>query len=370
MNSTNVTTSAPPPAYMAKIFDKNNPKIQSLIQPSQYLHPQYVQTFSNHGWTIVMKRRRLMDGFRIFISEDAFAKYDKFKDDSSDEVTYIQQQGYGIPLFKIKADLLSSSNPMMVFKKYSPTDHHPFDSDKDYFEYCTVQKICYSAYTTYILKFKPNPHDARTKFRVYLFSHTILPINDYTYKGVKHRWIDETLLVEQSNDLRGLKYGFRHTVLGPQQVALTDNWDGKSDHLDAQKKNPYIQGQLRKKLSSSAPFPKPEYYGTKTSEVLCDTNQSSNVSFCGIRIVDDQASNSNPISHYECMWSLKQEDLIKICIASLLKWEKDSTVARRNAACIDGYNPRKEDSYNNYYYARNYLNADGSPKNYLKNQGF
>ena len=88
------------------------------------------------------------------------------------------------------------------------------------------------------LNLLPDPKQPKLNFQVILFSHSILPIHDYIYKGERHRWIDES-------NLRGfkarwqVKYGFKHTYLIDGQPALTDNWDGKSDKLNKDK-NPYL----------------------------------------------------------------------------------------------------------------------------------
>ncbi|KAK6867689.1 hypothetical protein K6H10_005659, partial [Candida tropicalis] len=159
------STELPPPTYTENLFDKSNPKIRALISPCQYVQPQYVISYGIPGWTVVMKKRRAHDGFRVFVSEDAFVKFNKFKGNTSDEVTYMQQQGFAIPLFKVIAPLHNHADPVLTFKKFTPTNNHPFDADKDFYNYCTVSQIRYSAYTTHILKFKPDPNDARTKFR-------------------------------------------------------------------------------------------------------------------------------------------------------------------------------------------------------------
>ncbi|KAK6869075.1 hypothetical protein K6H11_003852 [Candida tropicalis] len=314
------STELPPPTYTENLFDKSNPKIRALISPCQYVQPQYVISYGIPGWTVVMKKRRAHDGFRVFVSEDAFVKFNKFKGNTSDEVTYMQQQGFAIPLFKVIAPLHNHADPVLTFKKFTPTNNHPFDADKDFYNYCTVSQIRYSAYTTHILKFKPDPNDARTKFRVYVFSHTILPISDYIYKGVKHRWVEETLS-ESFNQQQGLRYGFRHTVLQPHQVSLTDNWDGKSNILDSVKRNPYIQGHLSRRFSLSSRYPISEYYGWTTSEVLCGTLERYYPSFSGVRIVDSRGLDKS--IEYESILSLQEDDLVIICIASVLKWDKD-----------------------------------------------
>ena len=108
------------------------------------------------------------------------------------EIIDLQEQGFGVPILKAITPNVPFTNKFLTFRRYVPTNLHPFDIDKDYYEYCVVKKSIHVGYDTFIFEFKPDPNVRKSDFTITMFSHSQLPINDYIYKGNKHRWVDET----------------------------------------------------------------------------------------------------------------------------------------------------------------------------------
>lgn len=323
-----------PPEYTCRSLDTNE-KDEDELPPdfSSLQHhelPAYFQETKNPGWIIVINNRFWVDGFRIFVSLDAAYKFDIFKKNKTPEIVDLQEQGFGIPIFKAITPNTPLSTKFLTFRRYIPTNLHPFDVDKDYYDYCTVKKSIHVGYDTFTFEFRPDPKIPKSNFTIKMFSHSQLPINDYIYKGRKNRWIDET----HGTGFRkrwSMKFGLKHTVLQPDQIALTDNWDGKSDKLNKEiKKNPYLEGYLKKMFSMSARLPKPEYYGHLCSNTLGETEHYFKTGYAELKI--DDIGNPNSSVNYETIFSLTDDHLVSICIAAVLKRQKDIEEERKRSS--------------------------------------
>lgn len=334
----------PPRQYQQPPPEKSYPLVQQYQQPpppqGQYYYPpdQYqsrdlnynqVQQYqaspplsNSNGWEIMIDNKILDDDYKIFISKDSYDKYSSFlKKNKSREVIDLQQQGFGVPIFKVEAILLSFHDKFLNFKRYLPTSSHPFNHKKDYYDFCLVKKFIHMNYDSYVFEFKPDPNNRNFDFKIVMFSHQILPINDYLYKGVKHRWINDSY--EGSiKRIWNLRYSFTHTILNPNQISLTDNWDGKSNKLDRKLfKNPYLGGLLKKIFNLNSSFPKPEYYGYSNVDTLRETDDLMGFGHADLNINNSSQTNSN-ISH-ESIFSLSEDELVSICIATTLKRQQD-----------------------------------------------
>ena len=324
-----------PPEYTNKSSDNYEdefpPDFSTL---EQHELPEYFQTTKNPGWTIVINNRFWLDGFRIFVSLDAAYKFSIFKKNKTPEIIDLQEQGFGVPILKAITPNIPFTNKFLTFRRYVPTNLHPFDIDKDYYEYCTVKKTIHVGYDAFIFEFKPDPNVRKSDFTITMFSHSQLPINDYIYKGNKHRWVDET----HGKGFRkrwSMKFGFKHTVLRSDQLSLTDNWDGKSDKLNKTiNKNPYLEGYLKKMFSVSARLPKHEYYGNLCSDTLGETEQFFKTGYAELKI--DDIANPNSNVNYETIFSLTEDHLVTICIATVLKRQKDIEEDRKRSSSGGG----------------------------------
>ncbi|EMG48437.1 hypothetical protein SBY92_003337 [Candida maltosa Xu316] len=309
-----------PPVYTNRPIDEKKGE-EAPPPPFTEAVPHYFQDNKSPGWKIVINNRFWTDGFRIFVSNDASNKFDIFKKkNTSPEVVELQEQGFGVPLFKAVTSFISVSGRFITFRRYTPTNLHPFDVDRDYYDYCVVTKSVHLSYDTYTFKFTPDPKNPSLNFKVVLFSHSILPIHDYIYKGERRRWIDESNLMNFRLQWQ-VKYGFKHTVLTPDQVSMTDSWDGKGDSLDRKKQNELLNGLLRKTFSISAKYPKPEYYGPYITDVLGEAEAFFKLGYAEVKI--DDTGNPNTNVNYESIFSLREDDLVTICTATVLKRQKD-----------------------------------------------
>ncbi|RCK59072.1 hypothetical protein Cantr_07390 [Candida viswanathii] len=310
-------------------LDDLPPDFSTLEHPHQL--PAYFQTMPTvPGWTIVINNRFWVDGFRIFISLDSARKFSAFKNSANPDVISLQEQGFGVPVFKAITNSVPFLSKYITFRKYTPTNLRPFDVDRDYFEFCVVRRYAHVGYDTYVFEFHPDLGDKTREFTLMMFSHSQLPIHDYLYKGVKHRWVDET----HGKGFRkrwSMKFGFKHTILDPAQPALTDNWDGKSDKLDKEKKkNAYLGGYLRNMFSVSAKYAKAEYYGPLCSDTLGEEEHYFTRGFAELRV--DDVGNPDLNVNYETIFSLKEDDLVSICVATVLKRQKDIEEQNRRSS--------------------------------------
>lgn len=323
-----------PPPFTTHPIEVHPPPFSSSTSPNIRV-PAYFQNQTTSGWTIVINNRFWTDGFRIFVSEDASNKFDAFKKSKNPEIIQLQEQGIGVPLFKAVTSYIPLATKFITFRRYVPTNLHPFDIDKDYYDYCIVKRKLHVGYDSYIFEFTPDPKQPKLNFQVILFSHSILPIHDYIYKGERHRWIDES-------NLRGfkarwqVKYGFKHTYLIDGQPALTDNWDGKSDKLNKDKKNPYLDNFLKMKLSVLSRFPKQEYYGPHCTDTLGEAEAFFKLGYAELKIDDlgrgiPEGDDVNGVDvNYESIFSIPEDELVTICIATVLKRQKDIEEEKKN----------------------------------------
>lgn len=206
---------------------------------------------------------------------------------------------------------------------------HAFEENSDMYDYCSVAKTSHLGYDSYIFEFVPDPTMPWLNFRVVMFSHSILPISDYFFRGRKHRWIDESSLLSSNTKQEGFTGGFRHTILSPHQVSLTDNWDGMGDVLSREIVNPYLSDDFDR--YSSLPLGstniggqgnlKPEYYGRNFSRIHRIVQPTVTTTSNEVRIGD--VNNRRDNVNYETIFSVDEEELVMICMATTLKRQKD-----------------------------------------------
>ncbi|KAI5965620.1 uncharacterized protein KGF55_000982 [Candida pseudojiufengensis] len=283
--------------------------------------PIYFKDVSPRGWTIVINNRFWTDGFRLFVSKDASEKFDAFKKQStSPHIIDLQRQGIGIPLLKAIVPLNPATTKFLTFRRYYPNLDGPFDVDKNYYDFCVVRKHYHIGYNSYVFNFVPDRNDASKNFSVTLFSHSTYPIHDYLYNGQKHRWVDESY-IHYFAKLFQVKFGFKHTILLPNQPSLCDNFDGKSDKLTKSKDNPFLSSYFKSKFNFKTRVPKPEYYGPICSAIVGEAEQYFKLGYAEIKI--DDMRNFDPSVDYNSILSVDEDVLVMICIATVLKRQKD-----------------------------------------------
>lgn len=334
-----------PSLYEPRTLDKQSTsRIKSLLPIPNY-HASYLNSYLDNGWTVIIKKKSVKTGFSVFLSEDAYVKYNFYKHNPTMDSIKFQQNGFGVPLLKlnsIKEDIFPYY--YLSFKRYFPTNFWPFDENKDFYEFCKVSKTTHIGYTCFVFEFTPDPTDPGLDFKVFMFSHSRLPISDYIYKGERRRWIEQTLLDEFKKQ-GVMRYGFKNTVLKSNQVSLTDNWDGESKELRTKSKNPYLSGYFKKRFSWSYRLPKEEYYGESPSAILCETLKSIQPGFSGIKIIDRLTQNVD--TNYESTISLSEEVLVTICIGTVLNWEKDAEIVRTQETTYHNHRSK----HTKYYYS-------------------
>ncbi|CAI5759423.1 unnamed protein product [Candida verbasci] len=305
------------------IYTNRNGPDSELPHYSSYRNDQqmYFEGSSPKSWEIVILNRYFVDGFRIFVSLDAAEKFEVFKKNKAPEVIELQTAGIGVPIFKAITPLIPLTTKFLTFRRYVPTNLHPFDIEKDYYNFCTVKKKLHVGYDSFLFDFVPDPNQPKLNFQIIMFAHSTLPINDYIYNGEKHRWIDESIM-RGFRERFFVKYGFKHTILGKDQTSLCDSWDGQSEKLDKSMTNPYLKNYLKTKFSLTSRFIKPEYYGVQITGILGEMEAFFlDTGYAELKL--DDIYNTSPYVDYESINSLNIDALVHICIATCLKRRKD-----------------------------------------------
>lgn len=313
-----------PPEYTNRPYNE-----LSYDQPPPIVgdEPVYFESAAPRGWSVTINNRFWTDGFRIFVSKDSAEKFKAFKNNSNMHIIDLQRQGIGIPLFKAIDPLNPVTTKFLTFRKYVPNQTGRFDIDKDFYVYCQVRKKYHIGYNSYVFDFTPDPNSSKANFQIVMFSHSTLPINDYVYKGEVHRWIDESFRRKFKSYFQ-VKFGFKHSVLRSGQPSLVDSWDGRTDKLDKNKPNPYLKSLFKMKLSPSARLPKPEYYGERCTAILGEAESYFHLGYGEVRI--DDLYNPDPDVDYESVLSMHDDALVLVCVATVLKRQKDIEEDARN----------------------------------------
>lgn len=296
----------PPPSYTLHAIDtkpQSRPKIRSLLDPIEATTIR-----NNNERTIIFKNRAMFDGYRIFLSEDACEKYETFKVGCYNRtIDKLMQQGFCIPIFNVVAPYMSNDGPFLSFKRYVPTMNHEFDIDKDYFEFCTVKQKRYVDYITYTFKFMPNPNDKTSDFTIFMISHPRYAIHDYIYRDERHRWFYEVSEFKVNNS-SGLKHDLKHTILNWNQPSLIENRNIYKDKLNIKIKDLFIG--------------RDSFGGISNGDVLSDYNYY----YSGKKKTSLTIGNFHWLnSSVDCgsVLSLTNDELVTICVAAVLKRDKD-----------------------------------------------
>ena len=314
---------APPP------YTNRHPEDEiSYSQPPQVVgdEPVYFEDAAPRGWCVTINNRRWSDGYKIFVSKDAAEKYKAFKKSSNEHILDLQRNGIGMPLLKTDLPFSPFSSKFLTFSKYVPNREGRFDDSKDFHVYCDVRKFIHRGYNTYVFNFIPDPNSPNKNFQIFMFAHSTYPICDYRYKGQVHRWVDESSQTKFQS-YNQVKYGFKHTVLNPGQPSLVDNWDGCSDKLDKTKPNPFLKSMFKVKLTTGLRLPKPEYYGNHCTAILGEADSHFKTGYGQVKI--DDLYSTDPNVNYESALSMHEDASVLVCIAAVLKRQKDTEEERR-----------------------------------------
>ncbi|KAI5965618.1 uncharacterized protein KGF55_000980 [Candida pseudojiufengensis] len=301
----------------------NKTSKEETKEPPSYYYPPigeipyYFQEINLKHWNVVINTRYFSNG-TIFVGNKSINKYELFKTKPNDlKVMKLQNKGIGVPLFQIKPSSNLMSSKYLTFYKhlsYPLSTNFKFDVKNKYFNYCTVEKSDHLGYTSYVFNFTPDSSSSssssttNSNFQVILFSHSILPINDFIYKGKRLRWIDESNKPFFKR-LNQVNWGYKLTTLNSNQPSLCDNWDD------------VVQS---------------EYYGDSTIAILGEAQSEfelGKLRLAELKFNDiyNNDKNDNSID-YNSLYSLNEETLVFICIATVLKNEKDKFEERRKVA--------------------------------------
>ncbi|KAG5418096.1 hypothetical protein I9W82_004425 [Candida metapsilosis] len=319
-----------PPAYTTSPLESNSnydqppPQIPPRALPRVGNEPVYFEDAAPRGWTISINKRKWGDGYTIFVSKDAAEKYKAFKKSSNEHVLDLQRNGIGIPLLKAETPFNPYTPKYLTFSRNVPNDEGSFDSDKAMSVFCQVRKFSFRGYDTFIFDFTPDPKTPKVNFQIFMFVHSTIPIYDYKYKGDVHRWVDESNQIKSDSNSK-VKYAFKHSILKQWQPSLVDSWDGYSNGLDEKKHNPYLKSLFAMKLKPDLKLPKQQYYGDNCTAILEETDSDSGN---GEVKIDDLYS-TDPNINYESVLSVHVDALVLVCVATVLKRQKENDEDKR-----------------------------------------
>ncbi|KAK6455411.1 uncharacterized protein RJT20DRAFT_147983 [Scheffersomyces xylosifermentans] len=312
-----------------------NPNIS--IGPEKIIDnpPQY-STRSNvdngQGWRFMICNKTFSDDLVAFVSEDSIEMFNTFKertkgDPLSPAAIHAREQqskGLGVPLLKVKSHNFHVNKFLTIqiyFIDKEKINSRGFKEKEDLYDFCIITKYMHVEYTTYVLKFTPDPIDRSQDFEIVIFVHSVLPVNDYIYKNDRYRWIQESATW-------GKRHNYTNLLLQPDQHALTDNWNRETYKLDKQidPKNPLIGGYLKKVFSTSSRKRSKEYYSSIQLGVL-EQNEEDYI-FGSYRhraqyITGDNYTPNDGTVDYESINSVNLDALTRLCMAILFKRRED-----------------------------------------------
>ncbi|KAI5955252.1 hypothetical protein KGF54_001813 [Candida jiufengensis] len=343
-----MSSEEPLPLYTQNPSDSSSVEIENESPPPSYLEPPisdvpiFFQKAPSNGWSIIFNTRYYRDGC-IFVGKDSIFKYEYYRRNGiDDEIKQLHMQGIGIPLFKVEVDTKTSfDSKLVLFKVYTPKPHTSFNIETNYHNFCNVRKAKNAGFTSFIFNFTPHVYRRSEDFQVVLLSHSRIPIHDYVYNDKKYRWIDESVM-PFFNNLNQVRYGFKHTKLLPDQESLCDNWNGRYENFFLKNK---CFASFFFKSNNHSSIVKEEYYGTEPTEIFGQAASSFKLGKLGLaelRIDDtsneyfDYITNTNSYATYDSISSLNQEALVKICIATIIKMEKDIIIDISRKQVIKG----------------------------------
>ncbi|RLV96353.1 hypothetical protein JA1_000250 [Spathaspora sp. JA1] len=281
--------------------------------------PTYKQLFSFKGWKFIIQNCIGEDqSLNIFISKASCKQYQEYCFNSAALPGFsggLQNQGYGVPMFIVSGSM-SNTRPL-VFRKFNGNNDHPFDLEADYYSFCTVLRYSFLKYSSFHFRFTPDPRDKENSFEIVMFSHNTLPISDYIYNGQRFRWIKEDAKTGFQ------KCQFRHCKLKQDQISLTDNWDGEGVKLknSIKQKNPYLKNSsVIVSMLMYTGYPRNEYYSLDYGGRLNMSKTFQPNGFAELK-VHDKLSDLNSLN-YEDISHVYIDELVKLCIATVLKIER------------------------------------------------
>ncbi|CAK9441271.1 uncharacterized protein LODBEIA_P51400 [Lodderomyces beijingensis] len=250
-------------------------------EPPKYMQDPNRNSSSNKETAEAWRTELEKTGTRSFVSRDSLEKHKAFNKSTHGYVKGLRSQGVGVPLFRV---IVPSFSRTFLKFRYKSTRSGNDDVDSTF------------------------------------------SINVYLYKGIRHRWIKETSGGEIRRQGR-TKFKFGHFILADGQPSLCDNWDGKSDALDKKSKfNPLLVSPFKSLFKSSAP--KPEYYGISSLGALIESKQDS----FGVLNFEDVCQCPDPGANFESIYSVDEDDLVHIYIATVLKRVRDAVEKSNTAA--------------------------------------
>ncbi|ABN64989.2 hypothetical protein PICST_29838 [Scheffersomyces stipitis CBS 6054] len=280
-------------------------------------------------WRFMLCNNFFNSDLKVFVSANSVEKYKSFKNSSSAQaVQYdreLQSQGIGIPL--IRADVHDfHAHKFLTIKRYyvdkEKIGSRGFDSKKDLHDFCIVRKHRHGSYSTYELKFSPDPNDISQDFTIVLFKHGVLPIADYVYRGSRYRWIYETRSYESP-------YCYSNYLLSPGQHSMTDNWDKETNKLEKSldPNNPLIGDYMSKAFSLKSRNTKKEYYSPMQLASLDENKNYDPFSRFRQKAVftmrDMNNTSDHPTVDHESIYSVNLDALTSLCIALVFKRRED-----------------------------------------------
>ncbi|KAI5965619.1 uncharacterized protein KGF55_000981 [Candida pseudojiufengensis] len=328
------------PLYTENPSDEPITIDEEVLPPSYYDPPVgdtpvFFQNASPKGWSIIFNTRYYRNG-DIFVGKDSIFKYTYFqRHGRNSEIDNLHRLGIGVPLFKVIVALCSPITARSVtFRIHSHNIQSgtSIDDNNNYYTFCQVKKSCYNGYNAFTFHFTPDPYQKSLNSKVVMFQDTNIPIYDYIYKGERHRWVDETVtpFFQQTEQI---KFGFKHTSLLPSQISLCDYWSGYGDKLN-NKHTIFSLFSSKFKTNTDGMFgiQRGDYYGTKPNAIFGLAKTSFNLGklrLAELRIHDQTGLHDEYIEEtdsfetYNSNFSLNQDSLVMICIATFLRMEKD-----------------------------------------------
>ncbi|KAK6455409.1 uncharacterized protein RJT20DRAFT_46856 [Scheffersomyces xylosifermentans] len=312
------------PANVEELGDKTD-----ITDAPDNAHQEATSEQSESSWRFTICNKKFGEDLLVFISPESADLHKSLKtktvDPPSPEMIHareVQSTKKGVPLLKVISH--NYVKKFVSIKKCYINDEEVrsrgFDEEKDMYDFCVVKKQVRINYSTYLMKFTPDPNDRSGDFEVVVFAHGVLPIIDYVYKKERHRWVQE------KHDY-GKLHDYTHILLSSEQHSLTDNWNKKTNKLDKSidPNNPLIGGHFQRVFSLGSRKIKDEYYSSTRFGTLEQVRDDS--VYGTFQAQWRYYSNYSPRRDFttmeESIDSVNLDAVSQLCVSLLFKREED-----------------------------------------------
>ncbi|KAK6204569.1 uncharacterized protein RJT21DRAFT_137032 [Scheffersomyces amazonensis] len=250
--------------------EKVSPQRDEFEVENASIVPVLSKGYTEDGWGIIYNMNSTNWNLKIFVSVRARSEWSSYLNlvKCSHAINERRRRGFGIPLLTTSQPYFSFHTFFTVYKTFIDEDYflkRGFKERTDQFQYCQVSRYYHWGYTSYVLKFTPDPDDSSKDFEVTMFKHFILPITDFEYRGEIYRWVENKSILP-----RGYYYNLYKLENGRPSLAQHWNKEKHTINISENKGNPLIGGYIWKFFNIANRYCLSEYISQNHIATLSD----------------------------------------------------------------------------------------------------